>query len=101
LDTENFKIKTKTKTILRKSAKRNEFSAEDDKIFLDYLKEQNQNGFGLSGNKIYQAFAEKVRPCRSPSNGSILNIQLSRGAIAGLNAFPNYLMLVPSLVDQM
>lgn len=62
MDTENFKIKIKKKSVLGKSARRNEFSHEEDKIFLSYLKEQGQNGFGLSGNKIYQAFAEKVRP---------------------------------------
>jgi hypothetical protein len=43
-----------------RSIRGNEFTAEDDKILIKYLKQQYKNGAALSGNKPYDALAVKV-----------------------------------------
>ena len=51
---------TKKPAVLGRSARRNEFTADDDKLLIEFLKEQYEKGAGLSGTKIYDAFAARV-----------------------------------------
>jgi hypothetical protein len=43
-----------------RSSRRNEFTAADDKLLIDFIKKQASMGASLSGNKIYEEFAVAV-----------------------------------------
>lgn len=44
-----------------RTARRNEFTPEDDRLLLEYIKSQVAVNKSLSGTVIYNAFAEAVR----------------------------------------
>ena len=61
LDLEDYKIVGKTKAAAVRKAFRHDFTAADDRILIEFLKEQGLKGnIALSGNKIYEALAAKV-----------------------------------------
>jgi len=67
LDTESYVIE-KTRPVGRgslaggqhRSVRRNEFSAEDDRLLLAFVMKQKAKGAAISGNRIYDSFAEAV-----------------------------------------
>ena len=69
-----------------RSIRRNEFSAEDDRILLDFVMKQKAAGAALQGNKIYESFAVAVAPPSSEClvDSSIPSTRHSHGGIGGL-----------------
>jgi hypothetical protein len=66
VDTEPFEIKVNAPTVRTggtagmRSARRNEFTAEEDRLLLAYVKAQIAANKPVGGNVIYNAFAEAV-----------------------------------------
>ena len=71
LDTESYVI-TKTRPSGggslgggHRSVRRNEYSAEDDRILLAFVAKQKAAGAAIAGNRIYDSFAAAVPPLTS------------------------------------
>jgi len=45
---------------LARTSRRNEFTAEEDRMLIDYLKQQHAKGSSLNGTRIYRALAALV-----------------------------------------
>jgi hypothetical protein len=61
VDTESHKIYvTGGKSNVFRTARRNEFSAADDRILLEHLKTQVARGAAIKGNLIYDSLAQLV-----------------------------------------
>jgi hypothetical protein len=48
-----------------RSVRRNEYSAEDDRILLAFVMKQKAAGGAIAGNRIYDSFAAAVPPLTS------------------------------------
>lgn len=61
LDLESHKIRRSRTTGIHRTGRRNEFSAEDDRILLDHIKKSVARGESAKGNRIYDSLAQAVR----------------------------------------
>ena len=60
VDTESYKIHRQGNISSRRTARRNEFSAEDDRLLIEYVKKHAAVNGAIFGNKIYESFAAAV-----------------------------------------
>jgi hypothetical protein len=93
VDTESHKIRRlgNRNTGGHRTARRNEFSAADDRLLVEFVKKHAAVNGAISGNKIYDSLAAVVSPASHYHAliVSIVNTLLSRGGIGGLRSFLN------------